>query len=405
MDLSLTNYTAAIWSDTTTNAPSAHVRAVQVANPQQWSNKSTAAFVQALQNQALQAGRPEKDRQDLAVADFFSLYAVTQKVCGSDDALADHITSSTDTDTVLNPLFGDGTQTGGVIDGVIIGGTTTKQNTYPDIRYSLVQLGFEGSIKADGTSANVQYPIPSNNKPTLANAGPHFHHFHIYLQPPTPVLLGPTQYLQVAEASSVTPTTKTQSSDTATGILTPELVRKIENKVNEEISVCVPPSGTSEPLNDNDAVLQNFVPAAWIRGILERDYQIKLPAGTIIPTRLTHPPQYGKLVVIDNRYSLGTGDAYTEVYEYTPDLAYYKAHGVYQDTAKFEVDINGDTFHLNYTIEVSPYPCGVGQAGDINQDGMLNAAVGPVIRMTLERVTSQAQECAAADAVLAQMTA
>ncbi len=231
---------------------------------------------------------------------------------------------------------------------------------------------------------------------------------HIYLQPPAPVPIEPTQHLQVADASGFASKTATQSSNTAAGILTPELVREIENEINKETSVCASPHGTGQDwLNEDGIVAQSFVPAGWIVGTLERDYRIKLPAGTVIPTRLTQGPQHGELVIIDSHYNSrgdvkGTGP-FTERYRYTPDLAYYKAHGIYQDTAKFEVDIGGYTFHLKFTIDVSSNPCGVMELGDVESEELLDSVADPVIRVTLESVTSQAQEGAPANAVLAQI--
>ncbi|OIR01051.1 matrixin [mine drainage metagenome] len=145
--------------------------------------KGTWSVVAAVANSALlpaiQTPANKKNGQVSALRDFLSLYAVTQ----ADGETG--LTSPVIINTSASALFA------GLISNVIIGGTGTHQNPYPNIHKVLGSLGI----------------IPDSN---VVN---HNSHFHIYLNPPTPVGID-TAHLLLADASPVSPT------DSATPIAT-----------------------------------------------------------------------------------------------------------------------------------------------------------------------------------------
>ena len=113
-----------------------------------------------------------------ALRDFLSLYAVTRSD-GSTN-LPQHIVNGS---AVQGYLFGTGTRAGSLISKVIIGGIGSGQNPYPNIHAVLKSLGIL----------------------TDPNAVKHNSHFHIYLNPPTPVAID-TTHLLLADASTALPT-------------------------------------------------------------------------------------------------------------------------------------------------------------------------------------------------------
>lgn len=353
MDLSIADYKSGMFAFEN-NVPSQQVRAVQVTNPGHWSNQDADRLLQAFLGSA--AGQ----RQDKALADLFSLYAVTQKGAGgSRDALAAHIQGSTNTSKVLNALFGDGTQKGGLINGVIIGGTEGDKYTYPSMRYALSRLGFQGpQFNAQGAFLGSGTTSPGT-MPSLANNSSHWHHFHIYLQPPQPVKIENTAMLHVAEAPvSERETTMAAAQKQNKFIekkLTPDIVRKIEKLHHKDGYNCV--EYTSDPNDPGFESTGRVIPGSLVFNQL-KVYNIKLT--TPITTRVTQPPKHGTIVIGDEKHPIYDrddsnkwGKAYSELYRYVPNTAYLKSHEVYEDSVSFEVEVNGYKFRLNYVIDVN----------------------------------------------------
>ena len=116
-----------------------------------------------------------KNNQQQALRDFLSLYAVTQNDTiannGSWEELRAKIRNG---DAVLPALFGDGTQSGGLIAHVLIG--DSKKNPYDNIHRVLTELNI-----SNGTSSD------------------HQNHFHITLQAPELVKIEPNRNLLVED--------------------------------------------------------------------------------------------------------------------------------------------------------------------------------------------------------------
>lgn len=112
----------------------------------------------------------KNDQRD-ALRQFLQLYALSAD-SGTRDALKTHIVNGADKNVVLGALFGNGSQTGGIVSQVHIGGSTytnasgivNHQNPYANINKILDELGIDASPVQD-----------------------HHNHFHIYLAPPAPV--------------------------------------------------------------------------------------------------------------------------------------------------------------------------------------------------------------------------
>lgn len=144
-----------------------------------WSNTNASALLALLSREA-------DNNQQAALGNFFSLYAMTQSGAnGSRDALRAQIrtTPQDQADTVLNALFGGGTQATGLISKVHIGGTAALgQNPYLNINNALAKLGV--------SSTPVDF---------------HHNHFHVYLRPPVlrglPNMLEASQQLPLATVS------------------------------------------------------------------------------------------------------------------------------------------------------------------------------------------------------------
>ena len=180
-----------------------------------WSNTNASALLALLSREA-------DNNQQAALGNFFSLYAMTQSgTNGSRDALRAQIrtTPQDQADTVLNALFGGGTQATGLISKVHIGGTAALgQNPYLNINNALAKLGV--------TSTPVDF---------------HHNHFHVYLRPPVirglPNMLEASEQLPHATVSGsailVPQAVETLAKNTAP--LSPAIVKK----VNQSVPICI----------------------------------------------------------------------------------------------------------------------------------------------------------------------
>ncbi|NOT98405.1 MAG: matrixin family metalloprotease, partial [Sideroxydans sp.] len=283
-----------------------------------------------------------KNSQGLALADFFSLYTVTQKAGGSRDTLASHIKGSTNQEGVLNALFGDGTQENGLINGVIIGGNSIdnpatavdeRRNTYPDMRYALNQLGFRMGV------------IPQDNTmPSVQNLKAHQTHFHIYLQPPKREGIHTTNALMAADVGNTNvPVT---SFDTpmllaaATNTITPEIVRKINKALIDTCTASENPSYVT----GHKAFLGGLSPGFSVVNALNVRYGVAATGS--VKAAIIQQPAHGKIAMIgldDQTYPATP----TEVFEYTPEKGFLG-----NDKAVIEVTVNGQKFRISYVIKV-----------------------------------------------------
>ena len=294
--------------------------------PGTWSNNLAAEYVRQMISDP---GR----RQDLAFSDFALLYAATiSGNNGARDSLATSIRGSTDTTAVLSALFGNGTQTGSIVNGVIIGGSAGKKDTYPDVRYALNHLGFR----------MVANPA-LNTLPSVSNGGPHYHHFHIYFQAPTrrdlPKLL-------VAETSSnfVMPTVAENLALAVSKPISAAVIRGVEK---ESLGVCNEvenPTSTKRIGLSNTGGLLN--PGGLIARPLKFRYGIE-PLG-IISTTITKNPAHGSVMAGD--WSRATQDAPQATYQY---FKYVPNPGfIGKDSIGFEITVNGKTFRASLRINV-----------------------------------------------------
>ena len=309
------------------NVASAAIEQVSAGSvPGTWSNNLAAEYVRQMISDP---GR----RQDLAFSDFALLYAATiSGNNGARDSLATSIRGSTDTTAVLSALFGNGTQTGSIVNGVIIGGTAGKKDTYPDVRYALNHLGFR----------MVANPA-LNTLPSVSNGGPHYHHFHIYFQAPTrrdlPKLL-------VAETSSnfVMPTVAENLALAVSKPISAAVIRGVEK---ESLGVCNEvenPTSTKRIGLSNTGGLLN--PGGLIARPLKFRYGIE-PLG-IISTTITKNPAHGSVMAGD--WSRATQDAPQATYQY---FKYVPNPGfIGKDSIGFEITVNGKTFRASLRINV-----------------------------------------------------
>ncbi len=324
MDLGITtNYISSVIEKTFTGNNS--TLTVKLANPGRWSIDDA----QKLLDKMIHDTKP-KNLQNLALADFFSLYAVTQNGA-SRDAIASHISGSTNKGAILSALFGDGTQANGLINGVIIGGTNYQQNTYPDMRYALNKLGFRMNA------------VPKNNaSPSVQNFAPHQTHFHIYLQPPKLKEIQDTNALMVADAGNTTALSRSSDAlllaDAATKSITPEIVRKINHALT---NTCT----TSEnPTYSKNASLGELSPGYEVVASLK--YKFGIDVTGVVKATITQQPVHGKLAMIGLNDSTFPGSSF-EAFQYTPDKGYLG-----DDKVVFEVTVNGQKFRVSNVIKV-----------------------------------------------------
>jgi|CXWL01.1.fsa_nt_gi hypothetical protein len=320
-DLGITQYTA-VGQDITTEALMAEVRDIALLDPEgAWSNRNAAALINKMKSAT-------NNRQDLALMDFLSLYAVTQKgIAGSRDALASQINGGSDKTAILDALFGDGTQASGLINGVIIGGNSTK-NTYKNIHAALQKLGFE------------EKPPSVNSAPSLEAMKPHHDHFHVYLQPPKAKQIEPKLLL----AGAMPDSNAVQLAKTDPVKLTPAIVRKVEGSLravcrdlenpsyNTVQGVYIPP-GIADPGRVVAYALEklNVVTPKIID--LDKIHMVQPPTnGVLEPERLTEAHE---------------GLPQTHYFRYIPNKGYLGA-----DHTVFEIEIDGYKIRVGYVFQV-----------------------------------------------------
>lgn len=274
-------------------------------------------------------------RHDRAFSDFALLYAATiEGAAGSRDSLAQYIrgVNGNDQEKVLDALFGDGTQRGSIVNGVLIGGkATANQETYPDIHYALGQLGFR-----EGGSSPTWNTLPS-----LKTMGWHQNHFHFYLQPPKVRLLTPAGKALTTAEEIVTKVSDASSSQILRKI-SPEIVRKVEQAT---LKLCAESENQSskERLGIPGGVMG---PAYSVLGLLKDFYHID-PSG-LIETSVTKRPTFGK-VDSGAQYQSQSFPNVGKIsnFIYTPNPNFYGT-----DRVDFQVKVNGHTFRVTYVVNV-----------------------------------------------------
>ena len=221
-------------------------------------------------------------------------------------------------DEMLNALFSDGSQAGGLINGVIIGGSSGKTNTYPNIRTVLNKLGFE-------------YKSPAvKTLPSLQNFGPHYHHFHVYLQAPKAEKLG-TNLLVATPTDALNLVANTAGRPLNVG-----LVRQIENRLSAR---CTTAQSDTKDYSTGYRP-GNLSPDAHVLGQLKK---LRIQAPSEIGFKditLLVAPKHGTVKKVE----VSPGNGY---FDYIPNKRFAG-----EDKAVFEVLVNGYKIRVGYTIKV-----------------------------------------------------
>ena len=314
------------------NVASQAIQQVQPVDPDHWSNSDAAKYI------AEMIHTPQR-RHDLAFKDFVSLYAVTQKGAnGSRDALASRIKGSSNAEAILDALFGDGTQEKGLINGVLISGNVGVKETYPDIRYALDHLGFRNNVA----------PPTVHTKPSVKNTGPHYHHFHITLQPPEREPIHTSNLLMADNALGSASGETSYLSGGATpalvvagnNVITPVIVRK----VNKELTNVCSGSENQTYIKDRNAHLGKLDPGVNVVNALNIRYGVA--AKGAVKTVIVQPPSHGRIGVMDWD-TQSFPEAQSEVFLYIPDKGFLG-----EDRVVFEVTVNGQKFRVSYVMKV-----------------------------------------------------
>jgi hypothetical protein len=327
-----------------------------------WSAANAATLLALLPNlrdaanSAYPNGAPNNDQQS-ALKNFLALYDITQ---GARTTLAGQIKGG-DTSTILNALFGDGTQATGLVDKVHIG-SDTGRNSYQNIRDVLARLGITST-------------------PVVA----HQTHFHIYLRPPialpltqhlladalgennTGVPLVDTTATNANQAFDLSYTEDAQSGE-ATMLLSllvpavPPLVdvpvappamvaQAATNKINMTLSAC---EGVKTPDDPQGQLGGTLDPAGWYQVYMQNKFGKHLPIDGAKVTLLVGPT-HGKLE--NPRW-------------YTPE------HGFLgQDKVIHLVELGGKRIKVITTLYVDNYGLHCeGDAGDVKRISSTNTS-------------------------------
>ena len=366
-DLGIKNSIDALHQNTPDPVVLQQVSQAHLANWGHWSNTDA----QALMDLMIQT---PGNRQNKVLGDFFSLYSVTQKQGGSRDALTAQISGSSDAsnkEKELNGLFGNGTQAGGLIQGVIVG--APGKNTYPNMHAALEDLGFVDLVPGQSIDT-VPYPI---QQPTLQRLSSHQNHFHIYLQAPGVVSIDPASptstQLNVeapATATAAAASSAIMLAGNTQNQLTPAMVQQIKNELQDQDQTCIDVGNAAlDALAGGKMFDSNVNPGLVVAGQLA-NFGIKVLGP--INVRITQQPKHGTITVNGtSAVNLGvSGNGIESVtkdnYLYTPDKTY---QGI--DTATFEIKVNGYTFRMSFEFHVlsqlgGPDPCPTGAEGDVN---------------------------------------
>jgi hypothetical protein len=178
-----------------------------------------------------------------------------------------------------------------------------------------------------------------NTMPTVKNGGPHYNHYHIYLQPPKVSVLTPPKALM---ASAVNPlNVANASSSKAVQKISPDIVRKIERETLKECAEAENQS-SKERLGIPGG---DMGPARSVLALLKFNYHIE-PVGEVVST-IIRSPSHGTVVRVDGRNPSYPHVPKFDDYVYSPAPNFYGT-----DHVDFQVTVNGKTFRVSYKINV-----------------------------------------------------
>jgi hypothetical protein len=237
--------------------------------------------------------------------------------------------------SVENGLFGNGTQTGSIVNGVIIGGSHGEQETHPDIRYALSKLGFRignNTLLATAPAAGSQAQPSPNTLPSVGSAGAHADHFHIYLQRPG------LQAIQSANNLNAQAVPKPLVERPITDSMLRDFVRM---RAGEK---CAPTENQNVPNNTGlpgGAIHADTSVAAFLSS------RHKVVVRGKVQTFIDSPPKHGRIVsngwYSDPSFPLAEFEGLT----YIP-----KDQFLGKETLNLRVIVNGRTFKVTLTVMV-----------------------------------------------------
>ncbi|MEQ1526180.1 MAG: hypothetical protein ABL911_05515, partial [Gallionella sp.] len=297
--------------------------------------------------------RSEGNNQRAALMSFLSLYDITQRDTndangvtidtGSWDALQIQSGGNLSLD-IRTALFGNGSQSSGMISEVIVGGTTSTQNPLHSIRAALDKLGVRNH-----------------------NLSPHHNHFHIYLRPPERMPIGGyaqpklLQAMQAVSSSvSLSPLSKNLPTSGDTEMFMslfvpalppmqeavaapPAIVQMAANTTKPDMIFdggCNVAQTPDTPSTDDR---NGFFPAGQVGWYFSQTGQLELDISNAKVTILQQP-KHGALRQFSSEEvkNSGAGSESGPVYTYRPNSGYLGA-----DDATLLVELNGKSYKIH----------------------------------------------------------
>ncbi len=284
--------------------------------------------------------------QQAALRDFLSLYALTQGDVTPNNGTWEELPVQNG-EAVRAALFGSGQKAGGLITATHIGGLVENSNNpYRNINNILGQLGI--------ASSNVEQ---------------HYHHFHVYLQPPElmPLIQNLNADVQSdpkLEATSIAAQADAQSLlDYTQSIITGEelmFIMDVPSVPPQETPIVLAQAGsmaTTVPLPDyllkecqetehtgnRPSALRSVDPAGLLRNFIESARKAAIDDLSLFKPSLLQGAQHGKITE-------SVSNSGRIAYRYDPNPGY-----IGDDQAIFMVEFEGKHYKFILQIKVMEY--------------------------------------------------
>jgi VCBS repeat-containing protein len=312
-----------------------------------WSNAYAAALTAQLPNNSRTVGLTTmQNYQRDAMRDFLAIYSVTRdngaEASGWDDLIAQVASGGTSAqkEKIRTALFGDGTATGSIVSGALVGGNPSLEIKNAFANYRVPDGSLQAALLRMGEVLNAlgvprqQSQIPTAN--TTYNLNAHFNHFHVYVKPPVRVEIETTSNL-LAEQEEMAPmilAAAPTSTATDAGAASAPKVKydKVFSGCTYVVSANWSPASI-KAYNDMDPISSVLLHLAD-RGILI--------SGITGPGEFN--PDQIKVKVLQNP---AHGEFLPNSYTYQPSQGYI---GI--DQTSFEVEVLGKKFKVIFTLVV-----------------------------------------------------